>query len=171
MSKHKEGHSKSYEKLKSKTTLKEILDVAVSFEKTARDFYTAMIPKVSKNIRYIVEELAQEEQEHYDLFANLRDHENVQAQLDKRIKTPVDDHKFSDFVQLLDLGDKPDDQTILQYALAREDAAMKQYADLAKNAPEGILKDTFKFLALEEANHKLELEIKYYEIIHSGGPL
>ena len=166
MSKHKEGHSKSYEKLKSKTTLKEILDVAVSFEKTARDFYTALIPKVSKNIRYLVEELAAEEQEHYDLFVSLRDNKAVQKQLDERIKKPVEDHKFSDYVQLIDLGDKPDDQTILQYALAREDAAMKQYTDLAENAPDGILKDTFKFLAIEEANHKLELEIKYYKLVH-----
>lgn len=170
MSKHKEGHSKSYEKLKSKTTLKEILDVAVSFEKTARDFYTAMIPKVSKNIRYIVEELAEEEQGHYDLFLSLKNDPYVQSQLDERIKTPTENHKFSDYVQLLDLGDKPDDQTILQYALAREDAAMKQYQDLADNAPEGELQDTFRFLALEEAEHKLELEKKYYEIIHSGGP-
>jgi len=166
MSKHKEGHSKSYEKLKSKTTLKEILDVAISFEKTARDFYTAMIPKVSKNIRYIVEELAEEEQEHYDLFVKLGENSDVQAQLDKRIKKPVENHKFSDYVQLIDLGKNPDDQTILQYALAREDAAMKQYTDLAENTPEGILKDTFKYLAIEEANHKLELEIKYYALIH-----
>ena len=71
---------------------------------------------------------------------------------------------------MLDLGDNPDDQAILQYAVAREDAAMKQYQDLADNAPEGQLKDTFQFLALEEAEHKLELEKKYYELIHSGGP-
>jgi rubrerythrin len=170
MSKHKEGHSKSYKKLKDKKTLKEILDVAISFEKTARDFYAGLIPKVSKSIRYLVEELAEEEQQHFDLFTALRDSPGVQKQLDERIKTPTEDHKFSDYVHLIDLGDNPDDQAILQYALAREDAAMKQYRELADNTPEGELQDTFVFLAYEEAEHKLELEKKYYELVHSGGP-
>lgn len=164
MSKNKEKHSNSYEKLQSKKTLAEILDVAISFEKTARDFYKNLIPKVSKNIRYLVEELAKEEQQHFDLFTSLKENPEVQKQLDARIKTPVEDHKFSDYVQLIDLGDNPDDQTILQYAVAREDAAMKQYEELAKNTPEGILKDTFRFLAIEEAEHKLDLEKKYYKL-------
>jgi rubrerythrin len=167
---NKEGHSKSYKKLHETKTLDEILTIAISFEKTARDFYFNMISKVSKNIRYIVEELAEEEQQHFDLFSQLKNNPEVQKQLDERVKTPTEDHKFSDFVQLLDLGDNPDDQSILQYAVAREDAAMKQYQDLADNAPEGQLRDTFQFLALEEAEHKLELEKKYYELVHSGGP-
>lgn len=100
----------------------------------------------------------------------IRDNQEVQKQLDERVKTPTEDHKFSDYVQLLDLGDNPDDQSILQYAVAREDAAMKQYQDLADNAPEGEFKDTFQFLAFEEAEHKLELEKEYYELVHSGGP-
>ena len=168
--KNQQGHGKSYKKLQDTKTLAEILNVAISFEETARDFYTALIPKVSKNMRYLVEELAEEEQQHFDLFTSLRDNPEVQKQLDERIKTPTEDHKFSDYVQLLDLGDNPDDQSILQYAVAREDAAMKQYQDLADNAPDGELKDTFQFLAFEEAEHKLELEKKYYELVHSGGP-
>lgn len=167
---HKEGHSQSYKKLEGMKTLEEILGVAISFEKTARDFYKNLIPNVSKNIRFLVEELAEEEQEHYDLFSGLKDNPDVKKQLQERIETPTEDHKFSDFVHLIDLGEHPDDQTILQYALAREDAAMKQYQELADNAPEGELKYTFQFLAFEEAEHKQELEKKYYEIIHSGGP-
>lgn len=84
--KHKEGHSKSYKKLQGMKTLEEILDVAISFEKTARDFYSGMIPKVSKNIRYLVEELAEEEQEHFDLFSSLKDSPNVKKQLKKESK-------------------------------------------------------------------------------------
>ena len=59
----------SYDQLKSKKTLKEILAVAIEFERTARDFYSDLIPKVSKNIRYLVEELAEEEQQHFNLFS------------------------------------------------------------------------------------------------------
>lgn len=42
------------ERLKSKTTLKEILAVATEFERTARDFYADLAPKVRKNLRYLV---------------------------------------------------------------------------------------------------------------------
>ena len=53
-----------YKQLQSRTSLKDILSVATEFERTARDVYTALIPRVSKKIRYLVEELAQEEQRH-----------------------------------------------------------------------------------------------------------
>ena len=46
-----EGDSSSYQRIKSKKTLQEILEVAQSFEEAARDFYTDLIPKVSKNFR------------------------------------------------------------------------------------------------------------------------
>jgi rubrerythrin len=68
----KEGHTGSYEKLQSKKSLAEILDVAIEFERTARDFYRDLLPKVSKQIRYLVQELAEEEQRHYDLFKELQ---------------------------------------------------------------------------------------------------
>ena len=41
----------SIQRLQSKTTLKEILEVATEFERTARDFYTDLIPKVHNSIR------------------------------------------------------------------------------------------------------------------------
>ncbi|MCB1789628.1 MAG: rubrerythrin, partial [Gammaproteobacteria bacterium] len=86
-----------------------------------------------------------------------------------RITTPVADHKFSDYIQLPDLGDNPDDQAVLQYALGREHAAMEQYRELAENADAGPIRDLFAFLADEETKHKAELEKLYYEIVHSGG--
>ncbi|MFK5985598.1 MAG: ferritin family protein [Pseudomonadota bacterium] len=169
MSDNKQHHGESYQQLRKQKTLQEILQVAISFEKTAYDFYTALIPKVSKNMRYLVEELAAEEQQHYDLFNGMHDDPEVLKQLQLKIDTPREDHKFSDYIHLPDLSDRLDDQSILQYALGREDAAMKQYQALADTAPDGALKSVFQFLAYEETQHKLELEKKYYEIVHSGG--
>ncbi len=162
-------HGKGFQELQSKTTLDEILQVAVSFEKTAFDFYSALIPKVSKQIRYLVEELAEEEQQHYDLFNGLRDDPDVLQQLKLKVQTPCDNQKFLEYVRLPDLKDDLDDQSILQYALGREDAAMKQYQALAETTPDGALKSVFQFLAYEETQHKLELEKKYYEVVYSGG--
>jgi len=164
---HQEGHGEGYKKLSAQKSLQEVLDVAVSFEQIAHQFYTAMIPKVSKNIRYILEELAEEEAQHAALFSGLKDDPQVLVQLKQKIDTPVEDHKFSDYVHLPELTDPLDDQAILQYALGREDAAMKQYQSLAENAPEGALKSVFQFLAYEETQHKLELEKKYYQLAYT----
>lgn len=169
MTEHTEGHSAAYERIKSKKTLKEILEVATEFERTARDFYTALAPKVSKRIRYLVEELAEEEQGHFDMFTELSAREDISEQITQEVSLPASDSKFSDCIHLPELGENPDDQTVLQYAMGREHAAMTQYASLAESSPDGPIRDLFVFLAAEEAEHKKELEKIYYETVHSGG--
>jgi len=156
-------------KLSGKTSVREIFETATQFEHTAHRFYEALIGKVSKNIRYLVEELAEEELEHVRLFSELAEHPDVARVMAEEIARPVSDGKFSDCVLAPDLGDNPDDQAVLQYALMREDAAMQQYTELAETTPPGTLKDAFLFLANEETKHKAELEKIYYEIVHSGG--
>ena len=164
-----EGHSASYERIKSMKTLEEILEVATSFEEAARDFYTDLIPKVSKNFRWLVEELAEEEQGHFDLFTNLRKRSDIADQIKAEVRTPVTDGKFSDAVHVPDLGDKPDDQAVLQYAMGREHLAMEHYRELADSTEPGPIKELFEYLANEEAKHKEDLEKLYYETVHSGG--
>ncbi|GAB1394709.1 hypothetical protein MASR1M60_28730 [Rhodocyclaceae bacterium] len=157
------------ERLRGKTSLKEILEVATHFEESARDFYTALIPKVSKRIRYLVEELAAEEQTHYDMFGALAQRADIAEQVKAEIERTAADSKFSDCLHLPNLGDNPDDQAVLQYAMGREHAAMSHYGELAQTAPAGPIKDLFVFLASEETKHKLELEKLYYETVHRGG--
>lgn len=156
-------------RLEGKTTLKEILEVAIDFEHTARDFYTDLIPKVKKNIRYLVEELAEEEQQHFDLFSEMLARSDIEEQLKKEIERPASDHKFSDCIHLPDLGESPSDQEVLQYALMREHTAMEQYHSLAQSTEPGAIHDLFLFLANEETKHKNELEKIYYEVVHRGG--
>lgn len=169
MSADAEGHVSGRDRLRAGKSLQEILATAVSFERTARDFYSGLAPKVSKRIRWLVDELAAEEQRHFDLFTELSARPDVVEQIQERVATPAADTRFSDCIQLPDLGDAPDDQAVLQYALGREQAAMEQYLELAQTTPAGPIKDLFAFLANEETQHKLELEKLYYEIVHSGG--
>jgi rubrerythrin len=164
-----EGRESSYEKIKSKTSLREILEVACSFEASARDFYTGLIPKVGKNVRWVVEELAAEEQRHYDLLSALASREDIADQIKAELRTPATDTRFSDAVHLPDLGAKPDDQAVLQYAMGREQIAMEHYRALARGTDPGPIHDLFGYLADEETNHKAELEKVYYEVIHTGG--
>ncbi len=155
--------------LRHTTSVQEILDVANSFEASARDFYTALIPKVSKRIRYLVEELAAEEQGHFDLLAALRARTDLAEQVKLQIQQPASDSKFSDCIHLPNLGDNPDDQAVLQYAMGREHIAMTHYTELALTTPEGPIRELFQFLASEETSHKLELEKLYYVTVHRGG--
>jgi rubrerythrin len=164
-----EGEQSSYERIQSKTSLKEILEVACSFEASARDFYTDLIPKVSKNFRWLAEELAKEEQGHYDLLSGLAVRQDIADQIKAEIRTPASNTKFSDAVHLPDLGPKPDDQAVLQFAMGREHIAMEHYRALAESTGDGPIKELFVFLANEETKHKAELEKLYYETVHAGG--
>lgn len=155
--------------LRTETNLGEILAIATSFEASARDFYTGLIPKVSKRIRYLVEELALEEQHHHTLFRNLAERADLAEQIRAEVKSFACDSRFSDCIHLPDLGDNPDDQAVLQYAMGREHAAMQQYTELAATTPEGPIRDLFRYLASEETKHKIALEKLYYETIHRGG--
>jgi rubrerythrin len=157
------------DRLRGKTSLREVLDVATSFEASARDFYTALIPKVSKRIRYLVEELAAEEQSHYDLFSTLSQRPDLTELVKAEIERTASDSKFSDCLHVPDLGAQPDDQTVLQYAMGREHAAMMHYGELANTTPAGPIRDLIVYLASEETQHKLDLEKLYYETIHRGG--
>ncbi|MDD5366098.1 MAG: ferritin family protein [Gallionellaceae bacterium] len=157
------------DQLRDKTTLREILEVATGFEASARDFYTGLIPRVSKRIRYLVEELAAEEKSHYDLFSALAGRADIAEQVKEEIQRTASDSRFSDCLHLPDLGASPDDQAVLQYAMGREHAAMKHYGELAETTPPGPIRDLFRYLASEETKHKIELEKLYYETVHSGG--
>ncbi|EDN69682.1 conserved hypothetical protein [Beggiatoa sp. PS] len=116
-----------------------------------------------------MQELADEEKCHYELFQNLNRNPQFQDQITVSIKRPPNDHRFSDYIQTPELKEPIDDQAILQFALGREQAAMDQYSALAEEAPQGPIKDLFRYLAHEELQHKKELEKRYYELVHSGG--
>ena len=161
-----EGFVKSAEKLQKMKTLDEILKTAASFEETARDFYTDLIPKVSKRIRWLVEELAAEEEQHYKLFSALSEKIVNDSSLMIKVSTPASDGKFTDCLHVPELGDSPDDQEVMLYALGREQAAMEQYRALADSTEPGEIHDLFEYLANEETKHKAELEKLYYELIH-----
>ena len=164
-----EGAPGLYESIKPKKSLKEILEMATAFEAAARDLYTGLLPKVGKNLRWLVQELAEEEQRHYELFTELAQRKELERQIGAMVETPASDGRFSDCIQLPDLGDKPDDQAVLQYALGREHTAMEQYRALAASTEPGPIRELFEFLANEETQHKAELEKLYYEVVHSGG--
>ena len=110
----REGEGAGYERIRSQKSLKEILEMATGFEQNARDFYRGLVPKVSKNLRWLVEELAEEEQGHFDLFTRLAQRKDIEKKITAMVEVPASDARFSDCIHLPDLGDAPDDQAVLQ---------------------------------------------------------
>jgi len=94
---------------------------------------------------------------------------DLETQVSELIETPASNTRFSDCIHLPELGDNPDNQAVLQYALGCEHAAMEQYTALAESASEGPIKVLFRYLADKETQHKAELEKLYYSVVHSGG--
>ena len=164
----KQTEGNGYDRLRASKTLGEILETAMSFERAAHEFYTHLRAHVSKPMQDLVQELADEESRHYALFKELKARPDVYEHIRSRIKTPPSDHRFSDYVHLPDLGTRPDDQSILQYAMAREHAAIEQYSALAQDLPEGPVRDLFLYLAEEELAHKALLEKRYYELVYQN---
>ncbi|MCI2400861.1 ferritin family protein [Aliiroseovarius subalbicans] len=154
--------------LSKMTTVGEVLEAAAEFDREAHSFYTDLIPRISKNIRYLVEDLARDELRHIRMLSKLAKNPEVAAHMQDEIKRPQADRKFTDAAHAPELGDNPDDQEVLLYALAREQIAIEEYSELAENTEPGLLHDTFQFLANEERKHKADLEALYYEIVHTA---
>ena len=155
--------------LENLTTVEEVLETVAEFDREAHSFYVDLVPRVSKHIRYIVEDLARARLEQVRMMSDLAKSPDVQSHLNDAIRRPEADRRFSDAAHAPELDEAPDDQAVLQYALAREQIAIEEYAELAANTPPGPLHEVFAFLANEEVKHKTELEALYYQIVHSGG--
>jgi len=158
---------KSSKKFKGKTTIGEILETAASFEEVAFKFYSSLKNKVSPPLRRLVQELADEENRHVELFKSLSQYPQVPEQLAQLIKTLPSDQHFSDYIEFPNLNEFSDDKAIIQYAIGREQAAMQQYMSLAKEMPPGPIQDLFRYLAHEELRHKRDLEKRYQELLSS----
>jgi rubrerythrin len=158
-----------FDKLHHHASLGEFIDLAIEFEQVAHDFYTELLPKTGKNIRYIVDELISEEEAHIAKLQELAGRRDIAGALSVEMENMTVDRKFYDGIHLPEPGDNPDDQSILQYAMMREFVAMVQYSELAEKSPPGPVQDLFRFMANEEIRHKNDLEALYYRIIHSGG--
>ncbi len=154
-----------YQALKNKSSMGEILETASSFEYSAHIFYLSLRDKIAPELRNLVIELAAEEKIHFDLFQSLSKHPHTLEHHGDLVEMPPSNHRFSGYLQAPQLGDFADDKAILHYAMGREQAAMEQYSTLAREAPDGPIRDLFYYLAHEELQHKKELEKKYEELL------
>ena len=135
----------------------EILDFAIQNEQNAVDLYTDLATKATSSaIKAEFEAYANEERGHKAKLENVKAGKQL---LDAN--TRIQDLKISDYTVDSDLGENPDYQTVLLFAMKQEKAAFKLYTDLAGMTSDNSVKNLLLGLAQEEAKHKLRFEMEY----------
>jgi rubrerythrin len=137
----------------------EILDFAIRNEQNAVDLYEDLASRTTSGAASAeFKQFAEEERGHKAKLLRVKAGKKL---LDA--EQSVQDLKISDYTVDVVLGDNPDYQSILLFAMKQEKAAYKLYVDLARMAPSTELKELLLGLAQEEAKHKLRFEIEYDE--------
>ena len=136
----------------------EVLDFAINAEQEAINFYSNLYNRTNnENMKLAYREFILEEKSHKDKLQKLK----ADGTLSGIELKKVTDLKISDYIVEQQIHDNMDYQESLVVAMLKEKAAYKLYTDLAEISDSEELKKMFKYLALEEAKHKLKFEIEY----------
>lgn len=138
-------------------TFEKIISFAIEKEDEAAKLYKDLSGRVQKqNAKVMFDELAAEEIEHGEFLKGMTEESIPDLPSEK-----VTDLKISDY--LVDMPFKPDMdyQNILIMAMKREESAVKLYNDMATRVQGAKMKDLLRFMAQQEAKHKLRLETEY----------
>lgn len=135
---------------------KEVLDFAIAREKQAHDTYVKFSRFVTKpEVCRMLEGFAVEELQH---VLRLEAVESGKVALDME---EVGSLFIADAVEKPEIRPGISYTNALIVAMRKEKAAFKLYTKLASVSRDPKVKETFSWLAQEEAKHKLRLEVEY----------
>lgn len=147
--------------MKKLSSVDEILDFAVAEEQKAHDFYVDLAGKVEQPwMKKALLDFAREELGHKEKLLGVK-----QGKLLLSVQQKVLDLRLSDYLVEVEPHAGMTYQEALVVAMRKEKAAWKMYNDLAATASDPKLADTFRALAVEEANHKLRFETEYDDVV------
>jgi rubrerythrin len=142
--------------------INQILDFAIQQEQEAVDFYSELANFASnRDIKATFMEFVKEEMGHKAKLMKIKE-EGVFSTIENK---KVQDLMIVDYLVAVKPSPEMSYQEALVVVMKKEKAAYKLYQSLAKMAPNDELKAVFNLLALEEANHKLQFEQEYDEVV------
>jgi len=143
------------------STVDEILNYAIQMEQDAVDLYTDLAGK-AKNpaTRKTFLAYADEERGHKAKLLGVKGGKKLLS-----VEQKVQDLKIADYANDVELGENPDYQDVLLFAMKQEKQAFRLYSDLASKTDDAELEETLLGLAQEEAKHKLRFELEYDEYV------
>jgi len=139
----------------------EILAFAIRNEEESNAFYTGLAARMeNRRMRDVFEQFAAEELGHKKKLEEVRNGKTFAPAPEK-----IMDLKIAEYIVIDDQSDDMDYQHALMLAMKREKKAFKLYTDLSEATTDDNISTLFKFLAQEEAKHKLRFEIEYDEYV------
>ena len=138
-----------------------VLDFAIEKEKEAVAFYNELQNKTEFTaLKQMLSDLENMEKGHIKVIENIRE-KGISEAIIKEI-TPF---SYSDNYEEPDNYQNLDFPSILLIAIKREDKSFNLYSAMVERVSDVTLKNLFKQLANEEAQHKLRFEKLYEETI------
>ena len=139
---------------------KEIIKQAIANEVEARKFYDdASVTLKDPFLKKLFAELAEEEKKHRDILTKIYTSNTIDNYFsetrDYKVAETMDEPELS-----MDM--KPADAFAL--AMKKEEAAMKQYADMANLCDDAQKRQVFLDLAAMERDHKLKMESAFVDV-------
>ncbi len=152
------------------TELKNVLKMAIDFEKESYEFYSGLKEKVKNRILIgILDELARAETGHRAKLEKLsRDYAEHGNEMFERLEPrTVEDLKLADYLLPIKIDEGSSFQDVLIIAMHREGKANELYLNMLKLARSPESRDLFVFLAQEELEHKNIIEKLYEEQVYT----
>jgi rubrerythrin len=144
-------------------SVNDILDFAIEQEIASQKFYTSLAAKSSiPEMRQVFEGFAKEEKGHQARLESLKAKGSFAAAANP---ADVQSLKLADYLVEPGMSADMEYKDALILAMKKEKAAYRLYTDLAELSDSKDIKDTFLFLAQEEAKHKLRFEVEYDDIV------
>lgn len=135
----------------------EIAELGLAKEKSAEEFYRRWADcqkcpeKLWSRAKVLLLSLAGEEQKHQEIFAKLK-----AADLSMNGKDDTAELNGEDYISVSDIPSDAKTKEVIKTAIAREEAAVRFYSDLAELG--GNTRGVFSNLAEQESKHKERLE-------------
>lgn len=146
-------------------TTEQALDFAINEETQANKFYKDLASKMNNpTMKQVFLDFAQEEATHKQKLEDIKAGKVAPADFTQ----PVADLQIADYIIDVEPDANMSYQSALAVAMKKEKAAYSLYMKLAETAPDITLRNMFKSLACEEANHKLRFELEYDQMVFEG---
>ncbi len=146
-------------------TAEQIINFAINEETQATKFYKDLASKMNNpTMKQVFLNFADEEAKHKQKLEDIKAGKIAPADFTQ----PVPDLKIADYIVDVEPDENMSYQSALAIAMKKEKSAYALYTKLAESTDDKNLKNLFKSLAHEEANHKLRFEIEYDEMIFEG---
>ena len=148
--------------MKNFDSINDVLDFAIEQEQVAVDFYSELSKNTeNKEVKDIFLDFVKEEMGHKIKLQKIK----KEGIFNNEVIDNISDLKISDYLEAVKPTPNMTYRDALVVAMQRERAAFKLYISLSNMAPTEALKSTFRSLAAEEAEHKLQFETDYDEYV------